>query len=307
MADEQHLAKLKEGVEAWNHWREDNPSVKPDLFGENLRGANLGKANLRMAGLVAANLIRANLRGAALFNANLRDADLTRADLTRAGLRWADLRGADLIGANLRGADLYSADLAGADLGEANLSEANLSGAYLSGADLSGARLVQANLEGADVTGVTFSRSSRQRAFQGIRVSTCYGSQQFKSFAQDQDYIEELRSSGRWGAFLFRVWWLFADCGRSFLRWAAWSLFFALAFAFAFYRLGADHFKFDQLPLSFTTTIYYSVVTFTTLGFGDIVPKTSVAAMLVMAEVVLGYVMLGGLISIFANKVARRS
>jgi hypothetical protein len=53
--------------------------------------------------------------------------------------------------------------------------------------------------------------------------------------------------------------------------------------------------------------IYYSVVTFTTLGFGDIVPKTNLAALLVMAEVILGYVMLGGLISIFATKLARRS
>ncbi len=52
---------------------------------------------------------------------------------------------------------------------------------------------------------------------------------------------------------------------------------------------------------------YYSVVTFTTLGFGDVIPTTQVAAYWVMAEVILGYIMLGGLISIFANKVARQS
>jgi hypothetical protein len=53
--------------------------------------------------------------------------------------------------------------------------------------------------------------------------------------------------------------------------------------------------------------MYYSVVTFTTLGFGDIKPVTEIAAMVVMLEVVLGYVMLGGLISILANKLARRA
>jgi len=37
------------------------------------------------------------------------------------------------------------------------------------------------------------------------------------------------------------------------------------------------------------------------------VPKTNAAAWWVMAEVITGYVMLGGLISIFANKLARRS
>ena len=53
--------------------------------------------------------------------------------------------------------------------------------------------------------------------------------------------------------------------------------------------------------------MYYSVVTFTTLGFGDIVPSQPWARGIVALEVVLGYVMFGGLISIFANKLARRS
>jgi voltage-gated potassium channel Kch len=54
------------------------------------------------------------------------------------------------------------------------------------------------------------------------------------------------------------------------------------------------------------TTFYYSIVTFTTLGFGDFVPRSLTAALFVMIEVVTGYIMLGGLISIFANKLARR-
>jgi len=48
-------------------------------------------------------------------------------------------------------------------------------------------------------------------------------------------------------------------------------------------------------------------VTFTTLGFGDIIPTLEWVQRWVMAEVVMGYVMLGGLISILANKLARRS
>jgi hypothetical protein len=53
--------------------------------------------------------------------------------------------------------------------------------------------------------------------------------------------------------------------------------------------------------------LYYSGVTFTTLGFGDINPRTELAAGLVMTEVTMGYIMLGGLISILANKLGRRS
>jgi len=32
MANEEHLKILKQGVEAWNKWREENPDIEPDLF-----------------------------------------------------------------------------------------------------------------------------------------------------------------------------------------------------------------------------------------------------------------------------------
>ena len=85
------------------------------------------------------------------------------------------------------------------------------------------------------------------------------------------------------------------------------SLIFAILFGLKFFNLGPKAFSIAHLPWTESTMIYYSVVTFTTLGFGDIVPKTPEAAWWVMAEVVLGYIMLGGLISIFATKLSRRS
>jgi len=55
------------------------------------------------------------------------------------------------------------------------------------------------------------------------------------------------------------------------------------------------------------TPYYFSIVTFTTLGFGDITPANKAGEIWLALEVILGYIMLGGLISIFANKLARRS
>ena len=89
--------------------------------------------------------------------------------------------------------------------------------------------------------------------------------------------------------------------------WVGWSVFFALAFACIYYLLGESAFAIDYLDWGFSTMVYYSVVTFTTLGFGDVTPLTQLAAWWVMAEVIFGYVMLGGLISIFATKLARRA
>ncbi len=64
MANPEHLAKLKEGVEAWNKWRKDNPKIKRDLTEIDLRKADLGYASLTGAGLERANLTEANLEGA---------------------------------------------------------------------------------------------------------------------------------------------------------------------------------------------------------------------------------------------------
>lgn len=55
------------------------------------------------------------------------------------------------------------------------------------------------------------------------------------------------------------------------------------------------------------TPYYFSIVTFTTLGFGYVTPLNRAGEIWVTAEVILGYLMLGLLISIMANKIARRS
>ena len=55
------------------------------------------------------------------------------------------------------------------------------------------------------------------------------------------------------------------------------------------------------------TPYYFSTVTFTTLGFGDIYAKTLAGEILVIVEVLSGYITLGLLLSVLADKVARRS
>ncbi|CAN0566844.1 unnamed protein product, partial [Laminaria digitata] len=46
MANEKHLAKLKEGVEVWNKWRRENYTIRADLSGADLREVNLEEADL---------------------------------------------------------------------------------------------------------------------------------------------------------------------------------------------------------------------------------------------------------------------
>jgi predicted permease len=80
-----------------------------------------------------------------------------------------------------------------------------------------------------------------------------------------------------------------------------------MIFAFLFGLIYSNITLAFRSPPNVFTPFYYSIVTFTTLGFGDVIPTNFWGEFWVTFEVILGYVMLGGLISIFANKIARRS
>ena len=114
MANSEHLAKIKEGVEAWDDWRKANTEIVPDLV-----EADLSRADLKRADLSGANLHGANLSGANLREANLRKVVLRAASLSASNLSLGDLRGANLRKAYLREANLSGASLRGADFDEA--------------------------------------------------------------------------------------------------------------------------------------------------------------------------------------------
>ena len=64
MANKQHLAKLKEGKEAWNQWRTDNPTVKPNLKGATLREKNLEGFDFSHTDIRGTNFEETYLKGA---------------------------------------------------------------------------------------------------------------------------------------------------------------------------------------------------------------------------------------------------
>jgi len=93
MPDDEHLAVLRRGAEAWNAWRA-KPEEAPDLSRAALRGLDLS------------------------------GFDLSRADLRGADLRGTNCSGANLAGAHLEGANLFKAVLDGTDLAGAFLYDA---------------------------------------------------------------------------------------------------------------------------------------------------------------------------------------
>jgi uncharacterized protein YjbI with pentapeptide repeats len=171
MANQEHLEILKQGLEVWNKWREQNYQLRAELDRINIQeelgwfnfsGANFLFTDFSWANLSNSDLSKADLRYAGLVRTNLNEADLSEANLSRATLNGAFLEEANLKstilrGANISKADLTGADLSGADLSGAILYEANLSGTQLNGANLERASLAKAildktNLKGANLT-----------------------------------------------------------------------------------------------------------------------------------------------------------
>lgn len=301
--------------------------VDVDLAGLDLTGADLSGADLSRANLSRTRLLNAKLAGCTLFEARLEKAELSGADLTGANLQGARAGGvglgmAKLVGATLLGADLRNALVSGADLTAADLRQTCLEAARLREADLSGADLSRANLRGAELAAASVRRARfdqadlrgssleglrgfRQASWIGVHILDIdfSGAYLCRRFIQDQNYLEEFKRQGRWARVLHALWWLSSDCGRSLARWSAWTAAIVVSFAGVYRFVDVD---FGPYPTSLSS-LYYSVVTLTTLGYGDVLPRSPAAQVVAMVEVVLGYVMLGGLLSIFSNKMARRA
>lgn len=203
----------------------------------------------------------------------------------------------------LKGPIFKKTNLKGANFYKSHLQEADFSFANLKGADLRGT-----SFEKAIVENVKYDRSTK---FKGIDVTQATGSPLFIRFAKDQEFLEGMQST-IWGKVKYSIWNVLADCGRTMWRWTFWCFFVAFYFAVNFnliYYVNFQAFSFNPSieSTNFGSFLYYSIVTFTTLGFGDIIPTANYVQRWVIAEVIMGYVMLGFLIGIGINKFARRS
>jgi hypothetical protein len=136
MANPEHLEMLKQGVDVWNEWRKENPTVKPDLTFADLRQKSFDTINLSNSALS-----HGNFEYVSLTDAKILGADLSNANLSRADLQYSDFSGADLSGAYLINSSLNHSKFINADLTDSNLSDSNFSFA-----DLTGSNLFYANL-----------------------------------------------------------------------------------------------------------------------------------------------------------------
>lgn len=222
-----------------------------------------------------------------------------------------------MFGANLEQATLSGADLTRADLRSARLDQVRMIRATLDHADFERAVLTEVSARGSSCEDTRFDRTKLARAC--LRELQSAGSASWleaeidevdftgayllRRHILDQNYIHEFRNVGRLNSAIYWVWWLTSDCGRSLLRWGVCTVIVTALFGLGYMAVDVD---FGASPTELSP-FYFSLVTITTLGYGDVLPSSTWAQAMVMAEVAMGYMMLGGMLSIFSDKMARRA
>ena len=293
-----------------------------DLTGQDLTGLDLTGADLTGAKLSHANLTDAILHRATLTDATLLGADLTRVDLSDATARnliaggvtademqaaGADLTDSSLTGASLRGANVSGAILRNARLRDADLTELDAYRTDFSGADLEHTDVAGANFRDTRLQATTLRYAKHVDAADWIGTTILdidfTGAYLIRREILDQNYLYEFRNQSRRHEWIYRVWKFTSDCGRSFTRWATLTFSLAVIYAFLYLAVDVDYGDYETV----LSPLYYSLVTMTTLGYGDVLPASGPAQVVALAEVVTGYFMLGGLLGIFANKMSRRA
>lgn len=254
--------------------------------------------------------------------------------LRRANLFKADLAGASLWNVDLRGSDLLKTNLAGANLNEAKLQDADLLGAVLNGTKLErvewGEKSV--NERGADAARAAGRKEEAQEKYEEAE-------EVYRALRQAYDGAGRFEQAGfffrremtmrrmllpKWS--IDRLWSklvaVFCAYGESPPRVIVSAAVLNAIMAVVFFLVGingpdvgfnrAD----GRIGLDLTAGIwpnvsaylhcfYYSVVTFTTLGYGEMTPPTLLTRNLAAAHAFLGAFMMAMFVAVFGKKMTR--
>lgn len=317
----------------WKHIQDKN--TYRDTLAQHISKTNSIKDfHLRYADLSKFDFINVNCKNANfgfsnLANANFSGADMRSCNLFHANLRGSYLDNADLSGSHLLGCDLTAARLWHADLKGTNLAEADLSGADLLHANLSLVKFWNANIKGAKLLTKHNFLKSKGRVFskyaideQGL-VSAAEGYRNLKqyfmstgryddaswaSFKEKQLQRKRLLRDGNIAYIPSLIMALMCGYGEKPYRVILFSIAVIFLYAILYYTTGAIIIHAGMgAHGGFWNSLYFSIVTFTTLGFGDITPKLKpFFQMLTGTEAILGAFTMGLFVFTLARKYSAR-
>jgi hypothetical protein len=292
-------------VNEWNKWLEKNHEEAIFLEGANLSGWNLKGVFLSQVWVETINLITPE-----------KSKSFISGDVY---LREAKIKDADLEKADFRSAHLENAKFNRTNLEKAKFQDAHLEGTIFYHAHLEGADVQTAMTDG--VTSFWEIIVNRKTDFRGVSLDSCRIDARAKQLLEynirRMNWEDWYKEHGFW-RWPVQAFWAMSDYGRSTLRVIGVFLILALLFAavymsWAYWSPPGIVYDLSVAPIAGEVawhyglrvairTIYFSVVTMTTLGFGDMYAnKESIAGhVLLILQVILGYVLLGALVTRFA-------
>lgn len=277
------------------------------LTGRSMRGFSLRHANLKGINLVN--------NGSAL-GYDLRECDLYRADVSFA----------HLFGIQLQGSSLMKADFSGSNLHKANITDCNLLGIKFHESKLEyiewGKRLIQeAQVKRlSNVQDHAFNHDLLQQAeeiYRKLRLETERQGLPEMAGVFFQREMAVRRKQLRFLSFermISKAVDLFCGYGEKPLRVIGFSMTLIGLSAIAYFFFGLSHA--DSIigldtqasvvdnTYDFLECLYFSVITFTTLGYGDIVP-TDFARLIAAIEAFCGSFTLALFVVVFVKKMTR--
>ena len=146
MNSNQYLKIIKEGVTAWNNWRNNNPNIIPKLDGLDLSQMELKyidiwhiePATILSAGSVSWDLIGIDFSNCSLKNVKFNKSDLASADFSNSDITGADFSEAQISEANFENSKLLKTKFEGASISKVNFSNLDLSEVSFQGAQSKG-------------------------------------------------------------------------------------------------------------------------------------------------------------------------
>lgn len=260
---------------------------------------DLTGADLSGAELTATSLKRANLTGTSFKNANLASVDfdgahLMRSDLSGASLWHAVFKDTHLVEANLQGADLLKAEFCRVKLWHARLENAQ----HLSRHSFIGKRPI-------DERGALSASETYRNLKQYFISAGRYDDASWASFKQMQLERKSLLQNRKIAYIPSLLMGALCGYGEKPYRVIFSSLLMVILYAITFFSLGILKTPPDigTGALKFWDYLYFSIITFTTVGFGDLTPKLiPLFQLLAGSEAFIGAFMMG----LFVFTLARR-
>jgi len=275
--------------------------------------------------------------GASLSGFKLARADLRDINLNRGGSKDGyDLSNADLYRADLRGAHLFQANLTDASLMKAHLEDANLNHSILRGANLLGVVFGNAKIEnvawGKKILQHRKAETARAAGDWAAEISCCAEAEEiYRNLRKQTENTGHFETAGaffvlemtmrryqmrRWsiGRLFSKTVDLFCGYGERPFRVVLVSIMVILSCALLYFAFGINDRTgmviFDpalsllENSLNFLNVLYFSVVTFTTLGYGDMSP-IGITRLIAASEAFLGAFVLALIVVVFVKKMTR--